>query len=235
MSESSGEWRSQCDLLRRLLFEPGRRAELQVGAGLLRWTDARQLDSTVRRLIARVGSSHRRGALPVKEMFGRTLEGMNDSDFAALLAKFCASTWFARHGEVVDQCDQLCIEEAMYRFLCAQNIGPADLRRLEFVDAMIRALTVQKRPAFQIPAEIESAPFGYVALATLAGEDHLFAVVGGRMLRGPIGALTAEVIRRRAIRPADAAIATTAWDAAVTQLAALGLVYGGEARTDRSL
>lgn len=223
--EALREWRQQCATLRELLFDPRSRVDLQAGVGLLRWTDVEQLESTARKLSAQVRTSRRRGAVPLEEMYRRTLHDLDPSGFAELLDGFCASEWFTRHGEAPYRDDQLCIEEAIYRFLCAENIGPADVRHLEFVDAMIRALGVQRRPAFQIPGEIQSAPFGYVALAKLADEDHLFAIAGSRMICGPIGALTAEVVRRRAVRPADSPIAASVWHAAVDQLARLGLVF----------
>lgn len=226
MSDRAGEdWREQCNTLRKLLFDPQSRVDLLTGVGLLRWTDAAQLASTARRVAAQVRTSQRRGAAPLDQMFARTVQDLDTSGFAELLDKFCASVWFTRYGEAPHRDDQLCIEEAMYRFLCEHNIGLADVRHMEFADAMIRALGVQKRPAFQIPDEVHSAPFGYLVLARRADQDLLFATVGDRLIRGPIGAITAEVIRRRAIRPTDSPVAATAWRTAADQLAQLGLVF----------
>lgn len=219
------EWRRQCALLRALLFDAERRNACHIGEGLLRFTDAQQLTRTAERIATSVWTNRRRGAAAVKEMYRRTLSATEARQHTALMKRFCASDWFRRFGERTDRDQQLSVEEAFYRFLCSEDIGVNDVRHLEFIDAMMRALVVQQRPAFQIPDELQSAPFGYFALAADGAQDYLFAIVDTRMVHGPIDTVTAEIVRHRAIRPSVSPVTANAWDAARAQLADIGMVF----------
>lgn len=132
----------------------------------------------------------RRGAAPLAEIYAGTLAG---ADVGALARRFIASPWFARYGEVPDRSDQLCIEDAFYRFLCDEHIGDPDVRLAEMLDAMIRAVAVQPCPAFVVPDEIQRVPGGYLAVASIAGRRVAFAAVGARVLRGPADAVLAQL------------------------------------------
>jgi len=80
--------------------------------------------------------------------------------------------------------------------LCDEEVGAAELRRAEFADAMIRALLVQPRPAFRVPAEIErTSSGGYCAVVRVAGQPYVFAAHAGAMVRGPADASTVASIR----------------------------------------
>lgn len=157
-------WREQGDALRVVVFE----------------------DRLASRIVGDVRTRRRRGARPPEQIYACTLRDLGASDRAALMARFCSSEWFTRYGEVPDRSEQLSLEEAFYRFLCGEDVGLADVRKAEFGEAMIRALTVQPRPAFHVPPEIKRAAFGYYVVVTRNGEDYVFAAAGGRLLRGRV-------------------------------------------------
>ncbi len=134
----------------------------------------------------------RRGAASLAEIYAGTLR---DADLDALARRFVASAHFASYGEAPDRTDQRCIEDAFYRFLCDEAVGDPEVRRAELLDAMIRALAVQPRPAFVIPDEIERTPTGYLAVTVVAGRRLAFAASGSRVLRGPADAVLAQTQR----------------------------------------
>jgi hypothetical protein len=186
---------------------------------------ARILAALAPRFAADLRARRRRGAAPLETMYARTLAGVGPADRDELLARFCASTWFGRYGELPDRTDQLSLEEAFYRFACDAAVGDADVRRVEFADAIVRALAVQPQPAFGIPPEVQRTRGGYVTVVAGAGASYLFAATGAAVVRGPVSPIVAAAVRSRGQRPAGSPFAAGAWRAAVAQLAHLGVAF----------
>ncbi len=218
--DSAPSWRQQCAVLRGLVLDGSAASHPLGGPGFFARSDLSQVERTAARVRSDVFSRKRRGARSLTDLYAGTLAGV---DHPALAKAFFRSPWFLAYGELPDRPAQYSAEEAFYRFLCDENIGPADLRFAELADAMIQALVVQPRPAFRVPPEIEQAPFGYFALAELAGRTWLFAAARGSIVRGPVDAAVAAVLRHRGLEPSDAVISATAWRAAVTVLESSGL------------
>ena len=150
---ASPEWNAQRERLRGLIFDRGARARfvsraVDEGDQLTLWTDREQVRRTGEKLEADLRLRSRRGAARLERMFERTLAGR---DLRAVVLELVDSRWFARYGEAADRDDQLSLEEALYRFLCDARIGDPEVRLAEFVEAMVRALLVQPRPAFAVP------------------------------------------------------------------------------------
>ncbi len=221
-------WDAQRAVLRSLVFDGGAdragASKITAGSTFLVRTDARQVERTAARLTRDVLARRRRGALPLTECFSGSLAAGACADLAS---RFCQSRWFAEHGELPDRSDQLSAEEAFYRFLCDEQIGPPELRHAEFADAIISALAVQPRAAFRVPREVERASFGYFALVELSGRTLVFAATRDRMVRGPIDRLAAEVLRQRGTRPHGSEISRSVWQAVVERLALTGLTLAG--------
>ncbi len=225
--EAQGSWDAQRALLRSLVFDTElvrtRSRTITAGETFLARTDLRQVQRTAARLTTDVLARRRRGAVPLTEAFAGSVAALPIATHGDLATRFCASRWFAAHGEVPDRADQLSAEEAFYRFLCDEQIGRPELRLAEFADAMISALAVQDRAAFSVPSEIERAPFGYFALVEVSGRCLLFAAARDRVVRGPIDPTTAEVVRHRGHRPHLSAVSALAWHAVTERLASIGL------------
>lgn len=217
-------WDAQRTLLRALVFDAraGSRT-VTAGRSFLVRTDLRQVARTSARLQSDVLARRRRGAVPLTEAFAGSLAAVPVEAHADLASRFCRSPWFADHGEVPDRADQTCAEEAFYRFLCAEQIGPPELRLAEFSDAVISALAVQPRSAFRVPVEIERASFGYFALVEVSGRTLVFAASKDRVVRGPIDAMAAEVLRHRGNRPPGSEASPAVWRAVTDRLASIGL------------
>lgn len=217
-------WDAQRTVLRALVFDaPAEPRKVTAGRSFLVRTDLRHVERTHARLQSDVLARRRRGAVPLTDAFVGSLADVPVEAHAELASRFCRSRWFADHGEVPDRADQICAEEAFYRFLCDEQIGTAELRLAEFADAMISALAVQPRAAFRVPAEIERAAFGYFALVEVAGRTLVFAASADRVVRGPIDATAAEVLRHRGNRPAGSDVSAAAWRAVTERLASIGL------------
>jgi hypothetical protein len=186
------DWASQRAAVRALVFDGGSPSGVDADDPFFQFTDTAEVARTTARLAGDLLSRKRRGAAPLAEVFAGTLAG---ADVRTLTRRFCRSPWFARYGEVPDRADQPSIEDAFYRFLCDEGVGDPDVRRVEMVDAIIRAFAVQPRPAFRLPPEIERTPAGYVAIVEVAGRRLAFAAVGSRVLRGPADAVLGELAR----------------------------------------
>jgi hypothetical protein len=185
MSAPPRDWAAQRAAMRALVLAG---ATPRAGEALFRFTDAGEVVRAHDRLIHGVLARKRRGVGTLAEAFAATLAG---ADLATVAREFVRSPWFARHGELPDRPDQLCAEEAFYRYLCDAGIGDPEVRRVELVDAMIRALAVQPRPCFRVPPPIERTPHGYLAVISIAGRRIAFATAHGRVLRGPESAVRA--------------------------------------------
>jgi hypothetical protein len=180
------DWNEQCAALRSLIFDPAGRRQITRSDAFYAHTDLGDVERTAVRMAQLVLGRSRRGALPIMEMYARSLAGTTPELRAAIPRQFFHSAWFDRYGELPDRGEQLSIEEAFYRFLCDEQIGDPEIRQAEFADAVICALAVQPRPAFRIPPEVRVMPYGYRAIVQLGGRDLEFATDGKRILRAPI-------------------------------------------------
>jgi hypothetical protein len=196
LRDASPEWWRQTELLRALLFDAGARDGFCRGEGsaedaLFRHTETEQVRRTGEKITADVLRRSRRGAQAVAKMYRRTLAHWEAEEegrsLRELLERFVASEPWARHGEDPGCATQWSLEEAFYRFACEADVGEAETRRVEFLEAMMRALAVQPRPAFRVPDEIEQMEAGPTASCGLRGRRVVFAVREGRLIRGVVG------------------------------------------------
>lgn len=222
----SAEWQDQCQHVRDLAF--GVRTLGQLGGAdyaFTRFTDKDEVRRFSERMFAGLRNRQRRGAKSFDAIFTGTLTGLDQSQRSLLTRNFSESPWFARYGELPDVEDQLSFEEACYRFFVDEGVGPPQLRFLEFVDAMICALVVQRRPAFAVPVEIERADFGWFVLAPLAERTLLVAAVRGSLVRGPVSQSMAAYIHRRGLRSKEPAVSEASWRQASQALGKLGIYF----------
>ncbi|MFO0600983.1 MAG: DUF692 family protein [Myxococcaceae bacterium] len=127
-----------------------------------------------------------RGTGGLREWFPQTLAAF--PDLSELVARFCASahgsSW-REHGGGPS------LEEALYRFLTAENVGEAGVREDEFLGAVVRALAVAPRASFSLPAEVRRTAAGFVAVTS---GMVLHAAVGGRYVRGRVTPMLAALL-----------------------------------------
>lgn len=218
-------WRQQCQALRGLAFCESQRAQFNAEDALFGALDRDDLRRFGERVIADLRTRKRRGALGFESMYGGTLTHLTASECTDLLRRFSESSWFASYGEVGDRTAQICFEEATYRFLCEQDVGNEEVRRVEFLQAITRALAVQPHCAFSVPEEVQRAPFGCFALAPLAGKTLLFALVEGRLVTGPVSPASAAFMTARGCRPAISEVAQEDWRTVGRALAASGIGF----------
>jgi hypothetical protein len=113
----------------------------------------------------------------------------------------------------------------MYRFLCDEGVGHEQVRRVEFLDAVLRALVVQPATSFALPEEVAPAGFGYFALAPLRRRNLLFAVVAGNLVRGPISESCAAFLCHLGVRPQGSPLSAEEWQCAGGELASVGIEF----------
>lgn len=196
-------------------------------AAALAVIDRAELARTARRVREEVLARQHRGGGTLLTMFARTIAAYPGGPLR-LAEAFLESRAFDGHREVPFAGVGCSLEEAFYRFAEAAEIGAAEEREAEFLAAMLRALAVNSRPDFVVPAEVRRAPAGFFAVG-VRGEPTLFAALGGRFVTGTITPFLAELLladgqgeavaRRHGV--ADGVLA-----ASLEHLAGLGLVAG---------
>ena len=176
-------------------------------------------------------AGRRRGAYSLDKMFAAARKHLDASEQRQQVERFCQSRWFAEYGECPSHDQQILLEEAFYRFLCDENAGDPQRRHAEFLDAVIRAIAVQPRPAFQIPAEIHEHGGLHYALTQIAGRHYLFAHIAGRVIRGPVSRAQYEYVEKRGCRQSKSPISERDWAEAGKSLAALGVSFDDEPKS----
>lgn len=221
-------------LLRLLHDEDTRRRFVQHGpsalgtdddtARALGTIDCKQLESTAARIAGDLLTRKHRGSDGLEESFRETLAGVDVRE--ALLSRFVASRFYAAYRELEGARGKgLCIEEAFYRFLDDEDVGERTTRRREYLDALFRALCLQPRPLFRVPDEVVRLPAGgYRHVERTPAGPFLYAVVGGRLVRGPLTELLARVLEHEGVRSPDDTVPPHAWSACVEKLTTLGLL-----------
>jgi uncharacterized protein (UPF0276 family) len=170
----------------------GRTVELNI-AGL-----PKQQDPEAVKLVRKMVLDRRyRGTGGLRDWYPRTLAAWlerhpQDEELQLLASRFCASaeadSWrehpLARRGRS--------LEEALFHFFAANEVGDADVREEELLGAVVRTLGVTMQADFSWPAGVRPTSAGCVAITrTLT----LHAVVGTQYLRGAVTPLIAELLR----------------------------------------
>jgi hypothetical protein len=202
-----------------LLTNPERRAALRRGElpRMFDTIDTAQLERTAQKIQRDTLRRRRRGAPPLVEQFAATLANESIDPIATA---FIHSEHYAAYREVPSGPPGLCIEEAFYRFLDAHEIGPAQMRRVEYLRAAGQALVVHPRPAFTIPR-----PFVFTAGAWVAFAEGptMFAALPGRFVQGRVPRVVVDALAGRAVP-----------EAARSRLAALGFSFDDGACPSRT-
>lgn len=201
-----------------LLSDPDRREELRRGElpKAFDTVDQVQLERTAEKIQRDILMRRRRGAPPLIEQFRGSLNGQRIDRIAVA---FVRSAHYAAYREVPHGAPGLCIEEAFFRYLDANDIGEPRLRRTEYFRAAAQALVVHEHPAFLVPR-----PFARVAGAWVV-IDHgptLYAALRGRFVQGRVPQIVADALLGRDV-PA----------AAISRLTALGFSFEDEACRSR--
>ena len=95
-------------------------------------------------------------------------------------------------------------------------------RQNDALRALLRALVVTPRPAFEIPSLIRRAPKGYYAVIDREGAPFLVAALDGRFVTGALTPLLGAIMRAEDPRLLGATTDET--ETATSGLRALGLV-----------
>ena len=172
--------------LAALLYDRGARAAHPLLAAL----DPAELDEAAAGVRRMVSERAHRGSGGWTSWFPRTLAAW-PGELDELLARFCASAHCRDWSELPFARAGVSLEEALYRFLCAIELGDASVREDEFLGAVVRGLAVTPRAQFAWPAELRPAPGGCFALTH---ESILHAAIDGRYLRGPVTPLIAALL-----------------------------------------
>src|SRR5262249_16748639 len=144
------------EALASLLYDEGARAGLRAGdAADPRFLEIAldELDEAAHFVRKMVRERVHRGTGGVEAWFPRTLASWRDAhpedtELDLLLKRFCAAASCRAWSELGGG---LSLEEAFYRFALDASVGDAAIAEEEFLDAVVRALTVTPNARFEWP------------------------------------------------------------------------------------
>jgi len=141
-----------------------------------------------------------RGSGGIRSTYPQTLAAWqaihDDEDLALFLDQFMESEAFERYHEIPHIGHGLSLEEAVYRFFLAEDVGDPQSRECEFLAGICKALALNPAPAFTVNAPLRRAPAGWFAVSS-EGPPRLFASVSGRYVNGALTPLLAELLTAR--------------------------------------
>jgi hypothetical protein len=108
-----------------------------------------------------------------------------DTALDELYGQFLASPFIAAWREQPGVVGGACLEECFAAFAHAERLAPPAVCEEELLSAVLRALTVAPRPAFDPPPGVRRVPGGWFAVSS-ADPPVLHAATGGRYIRGPV-------------------------------------------------
>ena len=100
---------------------------------------------------------------------------------------------FDQYREIPHSGAGLSLEEAVYRFFEAQDVGEEQVREHEFLVGLCKALALNPRPWFSVGKPLQAAPGGWFAVSR-HGPPTLFAAVGGRFVQGGLTPFLANLL-----------------------------------------
>jgi hypothetical protein len=141
-------------------------------------------------------SRRHRGTGGLREWYPSTLAAWlaanpGDAGLDVLAARFCASDACASWKEHAAPDIGICLEEALFHFFEAREIGDAATREDEMLSAVTRALAVAPAARFAWPSQLRRTSRGCVVVSRLG---VLHAAIDGQYLRGPVTGVIAELI-----------------------------------------
>lgn len=150
----------------------------------------------------------------------------NDKDLDELVAVFLDSSAATEWQETPGHTDGISLEEAFYRFATAEQLGNASGRETEWLTAAIRMLALDDEPTYRVPEAIRRRP-GVAWTLDHSEPPTLYAIVGGRILIGPVTRLVADLLvgGPHGVAPEAARLVRA-------QLCKMGLLDSGEPSTD---
>ncbi len=197
------------DALERLLVDPDYRADFMAGRWerlavaaddciALQTIDRVQLARTADRVRADLAERQYRGSGGIKKLFAATIAAWEaaypgagaDSIFAA----FVASPAYQTYRELPFAGPGASLEEAFYRFACAEGLGDPATREGEYLAAIVKAVLLSPDATFTLPPELRPAPDGWFALSQIGAGTKLYAAARGRYVEGPVTPLLAELL-----------------------------------------
>lgn len=184
----------------RQAFLDGRYDELELSAEdleALQVIDRQQLIETAESVRRSLLQRKHRGSGGVQATYPRTLAAWqakyDDESLDRFVDRFMESEAFDRYREIPHSGVGLSLEEAVYRFFEAQDVGEEQVREREFLAGLCKALALNPRPGFSVGEPLRRAPAGWFAV-TEHGPPALFAAVSGRFVQGGLTPFLAELL-----------------------------------------
>ncbi len=184
----------------RRAFLEGRYDELELGPDdleALKTLDPEQLAETADSVRSSLLQRKHRGSGGIRATYPETLkawqERHQDEDLALFLDRFMESSAFEQYREVPHAGLGLSLEEAVYRFFEAEDVGDRKGREHEFLAGICKALALNPRPSFTVGAPLRPAPAGWFAISS-HGTRSLFASVNGRYVQGELTPFLADLL-----------------------------------------
>jgi hypothetical protein len=176
-------------------FGAGRHAELGLSpdeVALLSALDPAELAAIAAKIREELRERRHVGCGGLSEAYPRTLAAYraahpHDATLDDLLAAFTASPAFADYREVPHAGRGSSLEESFFLFCEALDVGTAEVREAEFLQAVLRALAVNPRPVFSIPDCVKKRTNAYIAASERTPTPVLFAAVVERPAAGGRG------------------------------------------------
>lgn len=197
------------DALERLLVDPDYRADFMAGRWerlavtaedciALQTIDRVQLARTADRVRGDLAERQYRGSGGLKKLYAATIAAWEEAHPGAgvdsIFAVFVASSAYQTYRELPFAGPGASLEEAFYRFACAEGIGDPSAREGEYLAAIVKAVLLSPDPTFTLPPELRRAPDGWFALSQLGAGTKLYAAARGRYVEGPVTPLLAELL-----------------------------------------
>ena len=137
-----------------------------------------------------------RGTGGLRDWYPKTLGAWlarhpDDGALEVLAARFCASPEADQWREHASTRRGVSLEEALFRFFEANEVGDPDVREDEFLGAVVRALAVTFAADFIWPAGVRRTAAGCVAVTRSL---TLHAAVGGQYVRGEVTPLLVAIL-----------------------------------------
>ena len=169
----------------------GRSTELNI-EGLPKQNDAEAVN-LVRKMVL---DRRFRGTGGLRDWYPKTLAAWllrhpGDGALELLVARFCASPEADQWREHASTRRGASLEEALFQFFAANEVGDADVREEEFFGAVVRALAVTFAADFIWPSGVRRTEAGCVAVTRSL---TLHAVAGTQYVRGEVTPLLAAIL-----------------------------------------
>jgi hypothetical protein len=184
----------------RQAFLDGRFDELDLAAAdieALQCIDRQQLIETAESVRSALLQRKHRGSGGIHATWPTTLaawqSSRDDESLELFLDTFMESEAFGRYREVPHAGAGLSMEEAVYCFFEAHEIGDRQVREAEFLGGLCKALALNTRPSFTVGPPLRLAPAGWFAVSR-RGPPRLFAALRGNYVSGELTPFLADLL-----------------------------------------